>query len=478
MPSHAGAASPSPAAEKPANSTAATAGRDPSFAFVNFDQLYQGVGQAKDAEAKLEQEKAATEKEYKSRIVDYQKQQAELPGLNQRLAAMKADDPAREELVRQRDSITSALQTKEREINEFRIQREREVQGKSASLRDPVLADVRGAMSRVGKNVNLLFDTSGRSLSGIPFIVVHPISGDITQRLSPALQGKDPASLNSMRGLKVATVDMNKVFTQLKRTKDAETKLNASRVAAQQENERRVNAIKEERAKADTLSGPEKEKQASKARMLESELNDFRVKKSAELNQEMVNAGQPILAEMATALGKIAGDKAALVFDSTGMSTAGVPLLLWSKDLPDFSADLTALLNGDAKAGKTEGVASASLRFGLLDLERVYNALPDAKQAETEINEAMQRASAELANADATARAEKQQQLQNLARSKRQAALNKLTGALNSVATAGQFNAVFDTSGKTQSNTPPVVAASDVPDLTEQVIAKFSGSGQ
>jgi Skp family chaperone for outer membrane proteins len=212
--------------------------------------------------------------------------------------------------------------------------------------------------------------------------------------------------------------------------------------------------------------------------MLEAELNEFRAKKSTELNQEMVNAGQPILAEMAAGLARMPGDKAALIFDSTGMSMTGAPFLIWSKDIPDFSADLTAMLNGDAKTSNTDGVASSNLRFATLDLERVYTALPEAKKAESEIAEAMQRTGAELGSANAQARGEKQQQLQNLARSKRQAVLNKITAAADAVGGAGQFNAIFDSGGKTVTNTPPVVAARDVPDLTDEVIAKASAPAQ
>jgi Skp family chaperone for outer membrane proteins len=460
--------------DKPAEAKGATPGRDPSFAFVNLDELFQNAPEAKQAATKVEEQKAAVEKEYNSRVTDFQKQQAELAGMNQRLAAMKPDDPGRAQLEQERQAKVDQQLTREREINEYRQQQEREVQQKTATLRDPLLADVRGAAGRVAQNVNFLIDVSGRSLSGIPFVVLHPPTANVTQRLAPALQGKDPSSVNSARNLKVGIVDMNKVFTQLKRTKEAEGKLIAARTAAQQENDRRETALKEERAKADTLTGAEKEKQASKTRMLEAELNDFRTKKSTELSQQMVNAGQPILADMAAALSRMAGDQIALVFDSTGMSASGTTFLIWSKDIPDFSADLTAMLNGDAKTSKTEGAPSNNLRFGLLDLERAYTAMPDAKKAEAEIAEAMQRTAAELGSANAQTRAEKQQQLQNLARSKRQAVLSKITAAANNIAVAGQFNAIFDSGGKTVGNTPAIIATHDVPDLTDEVIAKAS----
>jgi len=479
----ANAATPTPAAAaktKPATSGKSDAaaerapGRDPSFGFVAVDELMRGVPQVKETAAKLEEEKATAKKEYEKRIADYQKLEAELRPLNQRLAAAGADDPARADLTKERDEKVNLLKTKEREINEFRQQRESDVQQKSAAMREPVVADIKAAAGRLGPNVNLVLDFSGLTLSGVPFVVLHPVGADMTSRLAAGLGGKDPGSVNSTRGVKVAITDMNKVFTQLQRTKEAETKINASREAARAEDERRSATYKEELAKVDTVPAAEKEKQTARARVLEAELNEFRTKKSAQLQQEMVEFGKPILVEMSNGLGKMAGEKVGLVFDTSGMGLSGVPLLVWSKDVPDLSNDLVAMLNGDKRGGKTTGMLSTSLRFGVVDVERAYRALPDGQQAETEIQEATQRALAEAAEASAAARMEKQQQLQNLTRSKRQAVLSKIVATLNDVGRAGEFNAVFDSSGKTMSQMPAVVAARDVPDLTEDVIAKAS----
>jgi outer membrane protein len=479
---HASNAASSPAAtpvkaapKKPAAES--TAGRDPAFGFLSLEQLLKNNEALKTTQAKLEEEKATTQKEYQARIADYQKLDAELAPLNQRIASLKDGDLAKADATRERDEKMDVLKTREREINQFRQQKEAEMQQKTAAMREPLLGDVRGAVGRLGSAPNLVFDASANTTSGVPFVMRFPAGSDLTPRISSALDGKDSGSVNSARGVKVALVDMNKVFTQLQRTKDAEEKVNAARDAARVENEKRTAAYKEELAKVDTLTGPEKDKQAAKARIMEGELNDFRTKKTAELQQHIVRMGQPILAETAATLTKLDGEKVGLVFDSTGASVSGVPFLIWSKDIPDLSADLVTILNGDPRAAANiNGAPSDRLRFGVIDIERTYRSTPDGQKAEAEIQEATQRASAEGASATAEGRVLKQQQLGALIQSKRREVLTKITTALGEIATAGGFNAIFDTSGKTLAQVPAVVATRDVPDLTSEVLAKASAA--
>ena len=349
------------------------------------------------------------------------------------------------------------------------------MQQKTLELRLPLIADIRGAAARLGQSVNLILDVTGKTLSGVPFVVLHPLEADITSRIASGLEGKDSGNVNSARNLKVATVDMNKVFTQLNRTKEAEGKINASRQEAEVENKRRVDAYKEELAKVNNLSGAAKDQQAETAQAMLKDLNDFRVKKSAELQQELVGFGQPILADMATALGKLAGDKVGLVFDATGQGISGVAILFWSRDLPDLSGELTATLNGEKPdLSKLAGTPSAKMRFGLIDIERTYKSLPEGRQTELELQEADKKNTAESANADPQTQAQKQRELQTLASSKRQAVLSKINGAVNEVGRASDFSAIFDLNGKTLNGTPVLILARDLPDLTNDVLAKLS----
>ncbi|MDQ6859809.1 MAG: OmpH family outer membrane protein [Verrucomicrobiota bacterium] len=471
------AASPTPKAAAKDDSGKSAPGRDPGFGFISLEQLLKNNESLKAAQTKLEEEKTATQKEYQSRIADYQKLDAELAPLNQRIAGMKDGDPAKADAVRERDEKTNVLKTREGEINQYRQQKEAEVQQKTAAMREPMIADIRGAVGRLGNSVNVLFDVSANTMSGVPFVMRFPGGADLTSRIASALDGKDSGSVNSARGVKVALVDMNKVFTQLQRTKDAEEKLNAARTAARTENDQRSAALKEEQSKLDSLSGAEKDRQTAKVKIMEGELNEFRSKKAAEVQQHIVRMGQPILADMASTLTKLDNEKVGLVLDSTGTGIAGVRVLVWSKDIPDLSADLTTVMNGNAKAAENmSGVSSAGLRFGVIDIERAYRSVPDGQKAETEIQEAVKRAETETGAGTPEGRMLKQQELGKLIEGKRREVLNRITSALSDIATAGNFNAVLDTSGKTLAQVPAVVASRDVPDLTSDVVAKASAT--
>ncbi len=57
--------------------------------------------------------------------------------------------------------------------------------------------------------------------------------------------------------------------------------------------------------------------------------------------------------------------------------------------------------------------------------------MPESKQAEAEINELKEAARTKIANADATVKAEKEKELQEVAMKKRETIVQKLTGSIS-----------------------------------------------
>jgi Skp family chaperone for outer membrane proteins len=99
-----------------------------------------------------------------------------------------------------------------------------------------------------------------------------------------------------------------------------------------------------------------------------------------------------------------------------------------------LSDEVIATLNKTASksaSAATSLASSAGLQVGYIDMDRAFKAMPESKQAEAEINELKEAARTKIANADATVKAEKEKELQEVAMKKRETIVQKLTGSIS-----------------------------------------------
>jgi len=143
-----------------------------------------------------------------------------------------------------------------------------------------------------------------------------------------------------------------------------------------------------------------------------------------------------------------------------------------------LSDEIIAILNKAASSstGSVSLVSSTQLRFGVVDMDRAFKAMPESKQAEAEINELKERAKTETAGADAAARSKKDKELQDFALKKREEIVRNLTGMVGQVVRQEDLNLVFDSSGNSMNGVPFLVFKRNLPDLTDKVIAQATGS--
>jgi len=173
--------------------------------------------------------------------------------------------------------------------------------------------------------------------------------------------------------IKVGTLDMNSIFTQYSRTKDAETKLNEARAAAKKELDGRLETLKaamDEINKANSdLEKPELSKDAkdkatksrdekvAEARNLDREIAEFRGTRERQLQEQFVRMRKDIIDDIM----KVVNDKVKnagydIVLDKSGMSMGQVPVLIYSSPSMDFSKDIIEALNKNA--GKASAPAN------------------------------------------------------------------------------------------------------------------------
>lgn len=183
------------------------------------------------------------------------------------------------------------------------------------------------------------------------------------------------SSGSALADVKIGLVDMNRIFSEFTKTKEAEKSLNDARAEAKKELDSRVEDYKkrlEEINKLnEELNKPElsKEAQGKKTKErdekigalkeLEREIAEFRASRDKSFQEQAVRMRDGIVKEITGVIKeKVKSDQYDLVLDKSGMSMHGVPVVLYSKDTADFSQSVIDELNkksgASAKAESTE----------------------------------------------------------------------------------------------------------------------------
>jgi Skp family chaperone for outer membrane proteins len=165
--------------------------------------------------------------------------------------------------------------------------------------------------------------------------------------------------------MKIGTLDMNAIFTQYHRTKDAETKLNEARAAAKTELDGRLETLKKamddiNKINAD-LEKPELSKEAkdkaaksrdekvAEARNLDREITEFRGTRERQLQEQFVRMRKDIIDDiMKIVNNEVKNAGYDLILDKSGMSMGQVPVVIYSRADLDFSKSIVEALNKDA----------------------------------------------------------------------------------------------------------------------------------
>ena len=181
-------------------------------------------------------------------------------------------------------------------------------------------------------------------------------------------------ALSFAQALKFGTIDMNRAFKEYNKTKDAEAKINEAKTAAKKEYDERADAYKKAldeinklnqqldapalSADAKTAKAKERDEKISSIKTMEREINEFRQTRERQLQEQALRMREGIVKEISdVVMDKVKTNNFDLVFDKSGMSLNGVPIVMYSRDNYDFTNDVVAVLN---KPGRATEPAAAS----------------------------------------------------------------------------------------------------------------------
>lgn len=168
--------------------------------------------------------------------------------------------------------------------------------------------------------------------------------------------------------VKIGTVDMNRVFSEYSKTKDAQAKYAEAEKAANDDLNNRVETLKKSMQEISALNAEleksdsgkeekakERDGKVAAARALDREIADFRTAKQKALQDQFLRMRKDIVDDIMKTVNDLVKAKAYdVVFDKSGLSAGAVPVVLYSRDDLDFSSEVIAALNKNvpAKAAK------------------------------------------------------------------------------------------------------------------------------
>lgn len=178
------------------------------------------------------------------------------------------------------------------------------------------------------------------------------------------------------QAMKVGTVDMNKAFKEYSKTKEAEAKINEAKNAAKKEFDERAESYKKALDEVNNLNkqldapalsadakgqkAKERDEKIAGIKNMEREINEFRQTRERQLQEQALRMREGIVKEISdVVMEKVKASNMDLVFDKSGMSLNGVPLLMYSKETNDFTADVITVLNKPGRVSPATTTAAS-----------------------------------------------------------------------------------------------------------------------
>ena len=169
--------------------------------------------------------------------------------------------------------------------------------------------------------------------------------------------------------IKFGTVDMNRVFSEYYKTKDAQAKYADAEAAANKDLNDRVDVLKKSMQDISQLNTDlekpdlskddrdaktkDRETKVAAARNLDREISEYRTAKQKTLQDQFLRMRKDIVDDIMKTVTELVKSKTYdIVFDKSGLSAGAVPVVLYARDDFDFSDDVITALNKNAPAKK------------------------------------------------------------------------------------------------------------------------------
>jgi len=174
---------------------------------VDMQHAFKEYNKTKEAEVKINDAKTSAKKEYDDRAEAYKKALDEINNLNKQLESPALSADKKTQTAKERDDKIANIKNMEREISDFRQTREHQLQEQLMRVREGIVKEITEVvMEKVKANhFDLVFDKSGMSINGVPFLLYAPDNVDFTNDIITVLNKPGRAASSTARANPSAT---------------------------------------------------------------------------------------------------------------------------------------------------------------------------------------------------------------------------------------------------------------------------------
>src|SRR6266496_4496789 len=174
---------------------------------VDMQRAFKDYNKTKDAEVKINEAKNAAKKEYDDRAEAYKKALDEINNLNKQQESPALSADKKTQTAKERDDKIANIKNMEREISDFRQTRERQLQEQLMRVREGIVKEIADVVMEKVKasNLDLVFDKSGMSINGVPFLLYSHDNIDFTNDIIAVLNKPGRAASSSAKATSSAT---------------------------------------------------------------------------------------------------------------------------------------------------------------------------------------------------------------------------------------------------------------------------------
>ena len=163
---------------------------------VDMNKVFESYYKTKDATGKINDARVAAKKELDTRMDDYKKLIDEINKLNEELKRPELSNDTKEQKAKLRDDKINDAKSMEREISEFRQTREKQLQEQAVRMRNGIVEEINKLIKGKveAENYDIVFDRSGTSLNGVPFLLFAKPAFDFSDNIVTTLNATKPAA--------------------------------------------------------------------------------------------------------------------------------------------------------------------------------------------------------------------------------------------------------------------------------------------
>ena len=161
---------------------------------VDMNKIFSAYYKTKDAEARINEARNEAKGELDERMDTYKKNLDDINKLNDDIQKPALSTEAKAMKSKDRDDKIQETKNLEREINEFRQTREKQLQEQAVRMRNGIVDEItKLVLDKVKvENYDLVMDRSGLSLNGVPILIYAKDGLDFSDEIIVQLNKNKP----------------------------------------------------------------------------------------------------------------------------------------------------------------------------------------------------------------------------------------------------------------------------------------------